>query len=100
MYIVYIDKTEWAYKMLKAPAYYFLSRPRRFGKSLYLDTLKQIFLGNKDLFEDTFIYDKIEWKLRPVIHLSFDKMTTGEGQFEISFLEKLNNSQTLWRFYG
>ena len=48
---VYIDKTEWAYKMLKAPAYYFLSRPRRFGKSLYLDTLKQIFLGNKHLFK-------------------------------------------------
>jgi hypothetical protein len=87
---IYIDKTEWAYKMLNAPAYYFLSRPRRFGKSLYLDTLKQIFLGNKHLFTDTFIYDKIEWKVRPVIHLSFDKMTTSEGKFQHSFLNGLN----------
>jgi Predicted AAA-ATPase/PD-(D/E)XK nuclease superfamily len=87
---VYIDKTEWAYKMLKSPAYYFLSRPRRFGKSLYLDTLKQIFLGNKHFFEDTFIYDKIDWQPRPVVHLSFDKMATSEGKFESSFLYQLD----------
>lgn len=89
---IYIDKTEWAYKMLKAPAYYFLSRPRRFGKSLYLDTLKQIFLGNKHLFEDTYIYDKIEWQPRPVIHLSFDAMTTSEGEFKAAFLLSLRES--------
>ena len=52
---------------------YFLSRPRRFGKSLLVSTLKELFSGNKELFKDLWIEDKIEWKKYPVIHLEFAK---------------------------
>jgi len=54
----YVDKTEFAYKLLTKGKYYFLSRPRRFGKSLFLDTLTEIFLDNKELFKGLYIYDK------------------------------------------
>jgi len=50
------------------------SRPRRFGKSLLVNTLKEIFLGNRDLFKDTWIYDRIEWENHPVIQIDFSKM--------------------------
>ncbi|MBZ4644258.1 MAG: AAA-ATPase, partial [Deferribacteraceae bacterium] len=53
---VYIDKTEEAYKLIQEYKYVFLSRPRRFGKSLFLDTLKELFEGNKKLFEGLYIY--------------------------------------------
>ncbi len=48
---IYIDKTEEAYNLINTYKYVFLSRPRRFGKSLFLDTLKEIFEGNKELFK-------------------------------------------------
>ncbi len=49
-----------------------LSRPRRFGKSLFLDTLQEIFEGNKELFEGLYIYDKWDWEDQyPVIKISF-----------------------------
>ena len=48
---VYVDKTGLAYRMVKTGSYYFLSRPRRFGKSLLVSTLKHYFLGRKGLFE-------------------------------------------------
>lgn len=68
---LYVDKTFFAYQLLISNKYYFLSRPRRFGKSLFVNTLKEIFLGNKHLFEGLYIYDKIEWKTYPVIYLDF-----------------------------
>jgi len=55
---LYVDKTEEAYKLIDSYKYSFLSRPRRFGKSLFLDTLKNIFEGKKELFEGLWIYDK------------------------------------------
>jgi len=68
---VYVDKTEFAYKLISRGRYYFLSRPRRFGKSLFLDTLKDIFQGNKDLFKGLYIYDKWDWSVRyPVLKIS------------------------------
>ncbi|OYT13107.1 MAG: AAA family ATPase, partial [Bacteroidetes bacterium 4572_114] len=54
--------------------YYFLSRPRRFGKSLLLNTIKEIFLGNKELFKGLWIYDKIDWEPHPVIKISFSNI--------------------------
>ena len=48
---IYIDKTDLALNLINSSGYYFLSRPRRFGKSLFLDTLKDIFEGKKELFE-------------------------------------------------
>ncbi|NOZ91041.1 MAG: AAA family ATPase, partial [Epsilonproteobacteria bacterium] len=69
---LYIDKTKEAYEIITNHTYLFLSRPRRFGKSLFLDTLKEIFQGNKELFEDLYIYDKWDWSQSyPVIKISF-----------------------------
>ncbi len=72
---IYVDKTEFVYEVAQNSASYFLSRPRRFGKSLFLNTLKSLFQGKKDLFEGLWIADKWDFsKVHPVIHFSFDKM--------------------------
>ena len=68
---VYVDKTKFV-KQLARGKYYFLSRPRRFGKSLFLDTLKQAFLGNKELFRGLYLENNWDWEIKfPVIHISF-----------------------------
>ncbi len=70
---IYIDKTKEAYELIKNYQYAFLSRPRRFGKSLFLDTLKNIFEGKKELFKGLYIYDKWNWEEKyPVIKISWD----------------------------
>ena len=68
---VYVDKTEFVWRMATTPAVnFFLSRPRRFGKSLLVDTLRCYFEGRKELFEGLYIYNKEkEWKKYPVIRL-------------------------------
>jgi hypothetical protein len=59
---VYVDKTEVIYRMITGGRIYFLSRPRRFGKSLLVSTLEALFKGQKDLFEGLYIYDKWDWE--------------------------------------
>ena len=72
---VYVDKTEYIYRLATEGFYYFLSRPRRFGKSLLVSTLKELFLGSRDLFEGLWIEDKWDWtKKRPVVQVSFALM--------------------------
>jgi Predicted AAA-ATPase/PD-(D/E)XK nuclease superfamily len=69
---IYIDKTEGINSIITGGNYYFLSRPRRFGKSLLLSTLKELFKGSKDLFQGLWIEDKWDWsKTNPVVHISF-----------------------------
>ncbi len=69
---VYIDKTHLVRRLIDEGTYYFLSRPRRFGKSLFLDTLKCMFEGRKELFEGLYIYDRWDWEKKyPVIKISF-----------------------------
>ena len=68
---VYIDKTQEALELIENYKYTFLSRPRRFGKSLFLDTLAEIFAGNKELFKGLYIHNKYEFKTYPVIRISF-----------------------------
>lgn len=69
---LYIDKTKEAYELISNYSYAFLSRPRRFGKSLFIDTLQEIFEGNKKLFEGLYIYDKWDWEERyPVIKINW-----------------------------
>jgi hypothetical protein len=69
---IYVDKTQHIHRLVTEGRMYFLSRPRRFGKSLLLSTLHELFLGSKDLFKETWIYDKWDWsKKNPVIHISF-----------------------------
>jgi hypothetical protein len=68
----YVDKTGIALQLIDQGKYYFLSRPRRFGKSLFLDTLKELFEGNQALFRGLFIHDTWDWSVTyPVIRISF-----------------------------
>jgi hypothetical protein len=72
---IYVDKTRQIYDLFaRGGRYYFLSRPRRFGKSLLISTLAELFSGNKELFKGLWIYDKIEWTQYPVIHIDFSKI--------------------------
>ena len=69
---LYIDKTGMAYSLIDNFKYVFLSRPRRFGKSLFLDTLKNIFEGNRELFGGLLIEEQWNWEVTyPVILISF-----------------------------
>ncbi len=69
---IYIDKTEHIHRMLQGSKANFLSRPRRFGKSLLLDTFKELFEGHQTLFQGLYIEDKWDWSQRyPVIKLDF-----------------------------
>ena len=73
----YVDKTAYVRRLLDEGSHYFLSRPRRFGKSLFLDTLKELFEGNGTLFEGLHIHEHWDWSMAyPVVRLSF-----GAGHF-------------------
>ena len=76
---LYVDKTEYIWQLIRpSRAGYFLSRPRRFGKSLTISTLKAVFEGKKDLFKGLAIYDKpYDWKPYPVIHLDLNGFDFG-----------------------
>ncbi len=68
----YVDKTGFIRRLVDEGKHYFLSRPRRFGKSLFLDTLKELFEGNKALFEGLEVHDGWDWSVRhPVLRLDF-----------------------------
>ncbi|GAB1387778.1 hypothetical protein MASR1M59_29260 [Melaminivora sp.] len=68
----YVDKTALALKLIDTGTHYFLSRPRRFGKSLFLDTLAELFEGNESLFRGLQCHGRWDWTQRyPVIRLSF-----------------------------
>lgn len=90
---IYVDKTQFIVPLIEKAfhPYYFLSRPRRFGKSLFVNTLEQVFLGNKQLFEGLYIYDKIQWDAYPVIRLSMDKIGFYEGGLEKALYEMLKS---------
>jgi Predicted AAA-ATPase/PD-(D/E)XK nuclease superfamily len=81
---IYVDKTPLILPLVKQKShpYYFLSRPRRFGKSLLLDTFEQLFRGKKELFQGLYIYDKIQWETYPIIRLSMDKIGFTERGLE------------------
>ncbi|MEZ0329505.1 MAG: AAA family ATPase [Dissulfuribacterales bacterium] len=67
----YVDKTRLVAELANKGKYFFLSRPRRFGKSLFLDTLRQAFLGKKELFNGLYLENNWDWSQRyPVIHIS------------------------------
>ena len=69
---VYVDKTKYVYELARLSTPFFLSRPRRFGKSLLLSTFEAFFLGKKELFDGLYISEKEkEWAEWPVIKISF-----------------------------
>ena len=57
----YVDKTAFAWRLIEEGSHYVLSRPRRFGKSLFLDTLGELFAGNEPLFRGLAIHDRWDW---------------------------------------
>ena len=68
----YVDKTQYMRRLVDEGKHYFLSRPRRFGKSLFLDTLKELFEANEALFEGLAIHDQWDWSIQyPVLRLDF-----------------------------
>ena len=77
---VYVDKTDLIYKMVKEGSYYFLSRPRRFGKSLLISTLEVYFRGRKEFFEGLRIMElETEWAEYPVLHLDLNTEKYSSG---------------------
>ena len=91
---VYVDKTALMYKLLSEGKYYFLSRPRRFGKSLLISTLEAYFLGKKELFEGLAVaYLEKDWEEYPVLHL--DLNTEKYDSIEV-LNNKLSGSLKLW----
>jgi hypothetical protein len=90
----YVDKTNFVYKLADEGKYYFLSRPRRFGKSLFLSTLEAYFQGKKDLFEGLAIYDlETEWKKYPIFHID---LNTANFREKDSLYTVLNDYLTTW----
>jgi len=68
----YVDKTGMAVDLVQSGKYYFLSRPRRFGKSLFISTLQALFEGRRELFRDLIAGDRWDWNIKyPVIKISF-----------------------------
>jgi hypothetical protein len=89
---VYVDKTEHIYRFTSEIGMYFLSRPRRFGKSLTVSTLKELFEGNSILFKGLWIYDKWDWSVtHPVIHISCATIAYKELGLETAFKNELKN---------
>ena len=87
----YVDKTPHLWNLTKGGGrYWFLSRPRRFGKSLLLDTLHELFAGSKELFEGLYIYDYWDWDVEhPVVRLSFDGKYSVPGELEKDIIRQL-----------
>ena len=83
---LYVDKTEYLLKLINSGSYFFLSRPRRFGKSLTIDTLEQIFKGNKELFKGLYIYDKYDFNSYPVLHFSMNDLRSDSYETNIKLL--------------
>jgi hypothetical protein len=91
---VYVDKTAQIYELATTGKYYFLSRPRRFGKSLLLSTLEAYFLGQKDLFKGLAIEQlEKEWTVYPVLHID---MTAREYDTPQSLYGKLDDKLKVW----
>ena len=90
----YVDKSRFVYKLATEGEYYFLCRPRRFGKSLFLSTLEAYFQGKKELFEGLAIYDlETEWKKYPIFHID---LNTANFREKDSLYTVLNDYLTTW----
>ena len=93
---LYVDKTKVIYNIINEGKLYFLSRPRRFGKSLLVSIFKEIFSGNKALFEGLYIADtNWQWSAHPVLHFNFAKLGNKTGNLEQLLIEELEEHATL-----
>jgi hypothetical protein len=87
---VYVDKTMHAHRLITTNKYYFLSRPRRFGKSLFVSMLETIFLGKQELFKGMYIYDKWSFEVYPIISFSFNTLAYENNQLNESIKKRLH----------
>ncbi len=86
----YVDKTTHIEKLIDRGEYYFLSRPRRFGKTLLVDTMQELFEGNEQLFQGLHIHDRWDWTVsNPVVRLSFDSKYSESGDLQNNFENQL-----------
>ncbi len=87
---LYVDKTKKIHQMVTTGKFYFLSRPRRFGKSLTVSTLMQLFKGRKELFEGLWIENNWDWSQQnPVVHISFSNIGYQKQGLEQAIRNKL-----------
>ena len=91
----YVDKTGFALRLINEGKYYFLSRPRRFGKSLFLDTLAELFSAHQPLFQGLEAQDRWDWDRRyPVIRISFaDGVLQNREQLDEKIVELLSDNE-------
>ena len=88
---LYVDKTQHIKRLLRTGKYFFLSRPRRFGKSLLLSTIKSIYQGREDLFKGLWIENNWDWsEVHPVIHLGFSSIGYKEVGLEAAIAAELD----------
>ena len=91
---VYVDKTSYIKHLIDGDSpHYFISRPRRFGKSLFISTLKEVFKGNRELFKGCQIYNSnYQWPKHPVLHFDFSRMPNGSPkELRVGLMESLKN---------
>jgi hypothetical protein len=93
---VYVDKTSYVFELANRGGYYFLSRPRRFGKSLLISTFDYLFRGNKELFAGLYIYDKWDFDEFPVIRLSFNTLAYENNNLNKTLLDSLDKIAILY----
>ena len=92
----YVDKTLFVRRLVDEGRFYFLSRPRRFGKSLFLDTLGSLFEGHKELFRGLDIHEHWDWSLNhPVVRLSFGGKYNEPGEIDGDVIEQLEAIERL-----
>jgi len=89
---IYADKTKIIYDLLQTADCFFLSRPRRFGKSLLISTLRYLFEGRKELFKGCWIEDKTDWKPVPVIRIDFTSRSFFRRPLSLAINEMLDDN--------
>ncbi len=90
---LYVDKTEMIYPLAFQGGYYFFSRPRRFGKSLLVSTLKELFSGSRDLFEGLWIESQWDWKKKnPVIHFPFASLDYKVNELDVELQKHIGET--------
>jgi hypothetical protein len=91
---IYVDKTEYIYRLVKeGSGYYFLSRPRRFGKSLLLSTFEYLFKGERELYKGLYIEDKWNWGEKyPVVRIDFAKDIVKKEDYKRRIIQELEKN--------
>jgi hypothetical protein len=89
---IYVDKTQYIWQLLRGNKYVFLSRPRRFGKSLLLSTIRAIFEGRQDLFAGLWIENQHDFEPKPIIRLEMNGLDDLERPLEVSMLKSFQQT--------